>query len=105
MLNNEGRFFKTRGLSHAELMDNPRLIQMGHITSKVSGETERIMLQGAWENQFNALTIERSSIGGFVHNTAIDIGGIAVDLRTAQSWESFGFLQQGTVEAARRLAF
>jgi chromosome segregation ATPase len=105
LLNNEGRFFKTRGLSHAELMDNPRLIQMGHITSKVSGETERIMLQGAWENQFNALTIERSSIGGFVHNTAIDIGGIAVDLRTAQSWESFGFLQQGTVEAARRLAF
>ena len=86
-LNDKGKFHPTRGVSHAELLDNPHLVQMGHVVSKSSGAPEKIMLQGAWENQFNAITIEKSTIGGFVKSPVVDIGGIAIDLRTIQSWK------------------
>ena len=100
LLNDKGKFFKTRGLSHAELLDNPLLVQMGHSTTRASGAPERLILQGAYENQLQALTIERASIGGFVEQNAIDIGGIAVDISTAEKLERFGFLPAGTVESA-----
>jgi Bacterial toxin 5 len=77
---------------------------MGHITSKKSGQTEEIMIQGAWENQFNNVTVEHSSRGGaFIENVAIDIGGIAVDRQTAMFWEKNGWLRTGTVASARRV--
>ncbi len=88
LLGENGKFKPTRGLSHAELMDAPDLVQMGHIGSNKLGETERLMLQDAWENQFNNLTIEHTRVGGAVVNQrAVDIGGIAVSERTAQSYE------------------
>jgi hypothetical protein len=104
LLNGRGRFKPTRGLSHAELVDRPDLVQMGHIASNKLGGQERLMLQGAWENQINNLTIEAPRVGGAVLNqTAIDIGGIAVDLKTAQFWEKFGSLPGDTVQNAPRI--
>lgn len=105
LLDSAGNFKTTSRMKHSELIDNPDLVQMGHITSKKSGEPERIMLQGAWENQFNALTAERPRMGTWVENVAIDIGGIAVDLKTARVWEAEGLLVKGSVDAAQRVVF
>jgi hypothetical protein len=105
LLDAKGKFKSTKGLSHAELANSPDLVQMGHIISKKSGQAEQIMLQGAWENQFNAITAEKAGLETFVENVAVDIGGIAVDLKTAKAWESFGYLAKGTVDAAKRLVF
>ena len=105
LLDQKGRFKRTRGVTHAELAEDPDLVQMGHITSRKSGEPECVMLQGAWENQFNNVTVETPSMGGYVENEAVDIGGVAVDVRTAQFWESNGPLPEGTVANAARLVF
>jgi len=88
LLDENGGFKPTRGLTHAELMDAPDLVQMGHIGSNKLGGTERLMLQDAWENQLNNLTIESPRVGGAVMDQrAVNVGGIAVSERTAQTWE------------------
>jgi RHS repeat-associated protein len=99
------KFKAQKGLKHAELADRPDIVQMGHIASDKLGGQERLMLQGAWENQLNNISVEASHIGGGVlHQIAIDIGGIAVDLKTATFWESIGWLKSGTVNAAPRIS-
>jgi RHS repeat-associated protein len=103
LLDRTGHFKSTRGLKHSELANRRDLVQMGHITSKKSGEPERIMLQGAWENQFSNVTVEHPSKGAHMENVAIDIGGIAVDRETAKLWEREGLIPAGTVQAARRI--
>jgi WXG100 family type VII secretion target len=105
LLDDEGKFKPTKGLTHAELADNPDLVQMGHIVSNKSGQPERIMLQGAWENQFNAITAEKPRMGTYVENVAVDIGGVAVDIKTAKFWESIGWLPEGTVGSAPQITF
>ena len=105
LLDNTGKFKSTKGLTHAELANRPDLVQMGHIISKKGAQAERIMLQGAWENQFNAVTVERAGLGTFIENEAIDIGGIAVDPKSATMWEAFGLIPRGTVANAAKVAF
>src|SRR5262249_42063449 len=101
LMSQYNRFKGQRGLSHADLIDRPDLVQMGHIASNKIGGPERLMLQGAWENQLNNVSIETPHIGGAVeHQVAVSIGGIAVDLRTAQFWEDIGWLDPGTVASA-----
>jgi RHS repeat-associated protein len=96
------KFKSQLGLTeHFNLADRPDLVQMGHITSDKAGGVERLMLQGAWENQFNNVTVEMSHVGGVVlDQPAVSIGGIAVDLQTAKFWESIGWLKPGTVQNA-----
>lgn len=105
LLDAAGNFHRQTGLtSHHDLADHPELVQMGHIGSDKLGGQERLMLQGAWENQYNNVTIESPHIGGaVVTQQAVSIGGIAVDLRTAQFWESIGWLPPGTTAAAPRI--
>lgn len=106
LLDENGKFKSQVGqTSHRNLADRPDLVQMGHIGSNKIGGEERLMLQGAWENQFNNVTVESPHKGGAVlDQPAISIGGIAVDLKTAQSWEAFGFIKPGTTAAAPRIA-
>ncbi|MEX2345248.1 MAG: SpvB/TcaC N-terminal domain-containing protein [Balneolaceae bacterium] len=100
------RFHRQRGLKHHELIDRPEIIQMGHITSNKTGQAERLMLQGAWENQLDNLVVESARIGGAIlDQPAISIGGIAVHPQTARFWESIGWLTKGTVESAPRVVF
>jgi hypothetical protein len=74
---------------------------MGHIASDKLGSTDRIMLQGAWENQLNNISVEGPHIGGAVlGQEAISIGGIAVETNTAKFWEKIGRLPRGTVQNA-----
>ena len=104
LLEKSGKFKSQKGLTHAELVDRPDIVQMGHIASNKLGGTERLMLQGAWENQWNNLTVENPHIGGAVlEQGAIDIGGIAVDIKTATFWEEIGWLKPGTVSGAAKI--
>jgi hypothetical protein len=104
LLGKDGKFKTQQGLTHAELMNRPDIVQMGHIESNKLGGQERLMLQGAWENQFNNVTIESPHIGNAVlDQPAIDIGGIAVDVRTARFWEKIGWLKPGTVQSAPKV--
>lgn len=105
LLDKMGKFKSSKGLTHAELINMPDVVEMGHITSKLSGGTERIMLQAAWENQFSRVTVEGIGKDAFIENVAIDIGGIAVDLKSAIWWEKLGLLAKGTVANAPRLVF
>ncbi|ABE61701.1 hypothetical protein Nham_0825 [Nitrobacter hamburgensis X14] len=104
LLNKRGRFRSQRGLKHHELMERPDIVQMGHIRSNKLGEDEFVMLQGGWENQFNNVTIEMSHIRGAVlDQPAVSIGGVVVDLKTAQYWENVGLLKRGTVACSPRV--
>jgi RHS repeat-associated protein len=104
LLDDKGHFKATRGLKHSELANRADLVQMGHITSDKVGGPERIMLQGAWENQFNNVTVEHSSKGGcYIENVAIDIGGIAVDLETAKMWVKENLIPESLVQNAKRI--
>src|SRR5688572_6766038 len=47
LLDGSGKFKKQTGLAHAQLVDRPDLVQMGHIMSNKTGGNERLMLQGA----------------------------------------------------------
>ena len=106
LLDSSGRFHRQAGLTeHHNLADHPELVQMGHIGSNKLGGAERLMLQGAWENQLNNVSVESPHIGGAVlHQEAVSIGGIAVDRSTALFWESIGWLPPGTVTGAPRIA-
>jgi hypothetical protein len=105
LLDDAGHFHGTRGLDHSELIDRPGLVQMGHVGSKKAGGAERVVLQDAWLNQFDNVTIEHPSRGGALKVSApvVDIGGVAVDLRSAQMWQKEGLLKGFDLEAAPRL--
>ncbi|RZK26269.1 MAG: hypothetical protein EOO43_03315 [Flavobacterium sp.] len=88
----EYKFKTVDSRSHSNLIDHPEIVEMGHVISKKSGEPEKVMLQAAWLNQFNANTIEKPKTLNFVENSFVDIGGIAVDVKTAEWWRSLGWI-------------
>jgi predicted acylesterase/phospholipase RssA len=95
------RLWRHKSRSHDYLISNPNVVQMSHIVSNKVGGREFVMLSTAWDNQFNNVTIEgRRGHGSYVENIAVDIGGIAVDIRSARWWESLNWLPKGTVAEA-----
>jgi hypothetical protein len=104
LLDSEGNLISQTGLSrHADLADHPELVQAGHLDS-AKGGGQRVVLQGAWENQFNNVTVETpSKLGSFMTNVAIDIRGVGVELETAKMWERYGLIEPGTVARAPRV--
>lgn len=107
LLDANSNFKSTRGLKHSELANRPDLVQMGHIVSKKAGG-QRVVLQGAWENQLNNVTAEHPGPGGarqsvHIQNEAIDIGGVGVEAETAKLWEREGLIPSGTVANAPRV--
>jgi Bacterial toxin 5/Pre-toxin TG len=73
-------------------------VQAGHLTSRHSGEAERFALEDSFFNQLSNWKGE--SQGAIFEKEAIDIGGVPVERRTAQTWENTGLLPKGTVQAA-----
>jgi RHS repeat-associated protein len=100
LLDPRGGFKTLASRAHANLIDNPDIWEAGHIMSDKLGGT-RLMIQTAWENQVQGLTIERIVGAGVLDNTAIDIGGVAVARSSAQWWEDIGWLPRGTVANAK----
>ena len=65
---------------------------------------EMLMLQGAWENQYNRISIESGHLGGEVlAQTAVNLGGVAVDLQTARMWVDNGLLDAAVLKKAPRI--
>jgi hypothetical protein len=105
LLDSNGKFKSSHGLKHDELINRPDVVEMGHFISKSSGQPERIMLQGAWENQYLRIMIEKPKSGIYAENVAVEIGGIAVDIKTAKFWEDINRIPKGTVDTAARITF
>ena len=105
LLNEKGEFKSPKGLSHDELFSRPDILEMGHVVSKKSGELERIVLQSAWFNQFDRITVEGKEGLSYVENVAVDIGGIGVELRTAKDWVKAGMLPEEILRSAPRINF
>lgn len=82
-------FGYTRNYTHADLSDNPVLLDMGHIASNKSltNGGDRIMLQSVFENQWNNRSIESPRVGGHVvDQRAVDVGGVAVSFNDVKMW-------------------
>ena len=106
LLTADGSKFRTpKSRAHDQLADQPWIVEMGHVISKKTGLTEYFVLQMAWENQYQHVSIENPNIGGAVlDRPIISIGGIAVSKETAEAWEKvFGLLPAGTVASAPRV--
>ena len=72
-------------------------MQAGHVVTRASGAREVLVLQSAWLNQTDNLTVESARIGGSVQNKVVEIGGIGVEARTAEWLQGEGLLPDGTV--------
>jgi hypothetical protein len=89
------------------LIDRPDLVEAGHVVSAKSGQPERVILMSAWKNRILSATIEHPSKGGaFMQiESALDVGGIAVDVELAKDWVDAGLLNADVVAAAQRIFF
>lgn len=76
------------------------VVQVGHQGAFAAGVPERLMLEDADLNQLSGRTIE--SRGAFSFKDAVIIGGIPVDVASAQLWERLGLLGRGTVARSPR---
>jgi hypothetical protein len=94
---NTNKFKRTRGLKHSELIDDPTLVQMGHVESAKLGGREMVVLQGAWENQIQNITVEMKAGVAVLSVPLIDLGGLPVHKPTAIWWEVLGLVPPGTV--------
>jgi hypothetical protein len=104
LLDSTGNFKRTRGLPHSELANHSDLVQMGHVKSSKSGG-KQVVLQDAWMNQIDNITVEHTSKGGAYveQREAIDIGRIGVERNTALMWEREGHIPPGTVAGAKKI--
>lgn len=85
---------------HAVLIDRYDIWEAGHIASNKIGGT-RLMIQVAWENQVQGLSVERPSIGGAaLDNPVVEVGGFPVAKSTVKTWELAGVLPRGTADSA-----
>jgi hypothetical protein len=105
LLDEAGTKFKTlASRAHSNLIDNPDIWEAGHVMSNKLGGT-RLMIQSAWENQVQNLTIERFAGFGVLDTSVVQIGGLDVARSTALWWEEAGFLLPGTVVSAPLVDF
>jgi hypothetical protein len=76
------------------------IVQVGHQGAFAAGVPERLMLEDAGLNQRTGQTIE--SKGAYSFKDAVVIGGVPVDVASAQQWERLGLLPRGTVARSPR---
>jgi hypothetical protein len=84
--------------SRADDADEPT-VQAGHLVSRHAGLREYFALEDSSLNQLSGQKGETQ--GAIFVKTAIDIGGIPVERRTAELWEKQGKLPAGTVDNAQ----
>ena len=97
---NRTGFKQVSSRAHSELIDNPDVWEAGHISSDKLGGN-RLMIQSAWENQVQNISVEHPRVGGGVlDNPAIEVGGLPVAKSTVTWWENAGLLPAGTAARA-----
>jgi hypothetical protein len=57
LLTPDGKLKSAFRKKHFEMIEDPTLLEMGHVTSHKSGEAEFIVLQSGWTNQFDNKTV------------------------------------------------
>ncbi len=77
------------------------IVQVGHQGAFAAGVPERLMLEDAGLNQQSGQTIE--SRGAYSFKDAVLIGGVPVDVASAQQWERLGLLRRGIVARSPRI--
>jgi RHS repeat-associated protein len=109
LLNAKNKFFKTKGLKQPELIEDSKLVQMGHRTSnkqiKITGDPEQIVLQTAYRNQWFKSTIEARNTFGMTMGKIVELGGIAVEYESALIWVEQGYLAEEILLAAPTVIF
>lgn len=73
-------------------------VQAGHLASRHAGVEERFALEDSYYNQQTSWVAE--SKGAIVVKPAIDIGGVAVERRTAEMWARTGILDPAVLAQA-----
>jgi hypothetical protein len=76
------------------------IVQVGHQGAFAAGVPEQLMLEDAGLNQQTGQNIE--SRGAYSFKDAVIIGGVPVDVASAQQWERLGLLSRGTVARSPR---
>jgi hypothetical protein len=79
----------SKWLGRTHLTELPT-VQAGHLTSRHSGAVERFAIEDAFFNQVSNWKGETQ--GAIFHKTAVEIGGVAVEERTAQMWQRLGLI-------------
>lgn len=86
-----------RWRSRTHLSQEPT-VQAGHLTSFHSGAEELLALEDSWFNQVSSQRGETQ--GAIFHKSAVVLGGLPVEYRTAKMWESVLKWPPGTVDDA-----
>ncbi|MCW7541299.1 polymorphic toxin type 5 domain-containing protein [Aquabacterium sp. A7-Y] len=88
---------------------NPFYFEVGHLVTDaqlraeaeagLTPEPERFALQDAWLNQYDNIAGENAGV--FLTRSALDIGGIPVEARTARMWVEDGQLPPHILDQAK----
>jgi Bacterial toxin 5 len=95
------------GLTAADWLEDPRIIESGHFQSAkiLNGSSDRLVIISAYENRLASATIEHPSVGGAMMQSGdvVLVGGLPIDLRTAQALVDFGALDAKVLAAAPKI--
>jgi hypothetical protein len=97
LFDENGNWMSRQAFPRTEAEFNQAGVQAGHLTSRHSGEVERLALE---DPMLNWMDSRQEGYGAIMDKTAIDIDGIPVEIETARMWEEMGYIPKGTVESA-----
>jgi hypothetical protein len=94
----------TKGITQMDWFENPGIIEAGHWSSakSLAGAPDRFTVMSAYENRLASAVIESPRFGGSMLESGyvVAIGGLPVDLATAQALVEFGVLDADVLASA-----
>jgi hypothetical protein len=76
-----------RGITQADWLEHPEIVEAGHYSSAVhlGGAPDRLIVMSAYENRLMSAVLEHPSVGGSMIESGrvVSIGGVPVDFKTA----------------------
>ncbi|KAM3115419.1 polymorphic toxin type 5 domain-containing protein [Phormidesmis sp. 146-33] len=100
LLNDQGEW---RGRDYGRPSEHTVGQQAGHLTSRhglQDGELERFAVEDGYLNQTDAYGPSGESGGVILDKTALDIGGVPVEARTARMYAELGYIDESVVRNA-----
>jgi hypothetical protein len=110
LLDKSGNFMSStaKGVDQVDWLSNPAFVEAGHVTSRKSGEAEKLILMSTHKNRFLSSTIEHPKGGAAffeLPGQALSIGGIAVDLELAADLVRAKLLDAEVLKTAELITF
>lgn len=106
-----GKFWRSteKGLTSFDWFNNPAMWEAGHFRSAkyLEGTADTFVIMSAHENRLASAMIEHPRFGGAMLESglAVSIGGLPVDLRTAEALVDAGVISSEAFEAAPFVLF